>query len=162
MLTAPAARSTSRARRPSPSAVCIFWVRAGSAGTGTASSPAPRAPSRRSRTCHAPACISHKCPTKLCASSRSRRATSGTGDSFAPTPCAGSGTMVMRAPGSSGSATRAVTSAIPGTASGGRTVTRTRYGPAAPSKKTSGLPTCAHAVAGASAIARSTTSRFIA
>ena len=40
---------------------------------------------------------------------------------------------------------RASISATPGIASGGRTVTNSRYGPALPSAYTSGLPTCAHA-----------------
>ena len=44
-----------------------------------------------------------------------------------------------------GGALRTTTSASPGTTSGGRTITRTGYGPAAPSNTTFGLPTCADA-----------------
>src|SRR5437762_5423421 len=48
--------------------------------------------------------------------------------------------------------TRTITSASPGTTSGGRTMTRTVYGPALPSKMTSGLPTCAADAAGANTV----------
>src|SRR5215469_18924221 len=43
----------------------------------------------------------------------------------------------------SGEALRTSISATPGITCGTRTVTNKRYGPASPSKKTSGLPTCA-------------------
>src|ERR1044071_5805311 len=44
-----------------------------------------------------------------------------------------------------GTSSRTVISASPGTTPGFRTITRIGYGPAAPSKKVSGLPTCADA-----------------
>ncbi len=141
MATRPAQRRHIRLASSTPSARPIARVDLGSVGTGTASWPVPRSPETATRTCQAPAVIIQRCPVKSRASSDDRDATSGTGANRAPGPVSGSGTM--RTSRTSSLVVSTSTSATPGIAYGGLIVTKTRYAPAWPSRKTSGLPMCA-------------------
>ena len=112
------AKSSPRIASVMPSVAC------GSVGTGTESVPSPRSPAIATRTCHAPAVIIQRWPTNRRGSSADRAAMSGTGANCAPSPESGSGTM--RTSFTSDEVVRISTSATPGTAYGGRTVTSTR------------------------------------
>ena len=131
MLTIPTASVSIKTNSSAPTPICIVCVRDGSAGTGTDNSPAPLSPSTCIRTCHSPTDISQSDPVKNCGSSFDRRAKSGVGANFAPAPVSGNGTM--RTCPTPGVALRISISATPGTITGGRIVTSSRYGPAAPS-----------------------------
>src|SRR3979490_1189604 len=107
------------------------------------------------RTCHAPAVIIQRRPGNSRGAPADRVATSGAGANRAPGPVSGSGTI--RTSWTSGEVVSTSTSAMPGTACGGLTVTNTRYAPASPSRNTSGLPTCADALRGSSVVATNPT-----
>ncbi len=92
-----------------------------SAGTGIESTPAPRAPSTVTRTCHAPVRMSQSVLPKRCGSAGLGRARSATGGESTPGPRSGSGTT--ETPAMSSSNVRTSMRAIPGTTSGGRIVT---------------------------------------
>ena len=158
MPTKPAASRNMRTKSTTRSPWFMASVDWGNVGTGIESVPVPRSPSTVTRTCQAPAVIIHRWPVNERGSPGDRAARSATGANCAPGPLSGSGTMCTSR--TSSAVVRMPTSATPGIAYGGRTVTNRRYGPARPSRKTSGLPTCA-ATLGCSARAATNAARAI-
>ena len=124
MLTTPTARNTINPNSAAPSPQSIAFVLNAIAATGTDNCPSPASPSTWIRTCHDPVTISHSAPWKNCGSSLLRCATSAVGGCFAASPVNGSG--VIRTSRIPGEAARISTSATPGIAAGGRTVTNRR------------------------------------
>ncbi len=141
-----------------PSPVVIASVVCATAGTGTPSTPSPRAPCAVIRTCSEPRSISHELAVKNCGSAGARSAGSAVGGRSLPGPVSRSGWTSIDA--TSGDDARISICATPGMTLGMRIVTNSSYGPAWPSKNTSGLPTCA--LATPHNMQRITNARFIA
>src|SRR6185437_8688323 len=115
--------------------------------------PAPRVPCTVTYTLYAPAAINQSKPLYVARAVGTGAASSPTGAPATPARQNTGRMITCFTVESAALRSCTITSARPGTTIGGRTTTRTGYGPASPSKITFGLPTCADA---ATAIAPTT------
>ncbi len=160
-VTAPAKRKAPSPRSAAPSALSSARRRVATAMTGTSAVPDPAAPSTVTCTLYEPPLINQRAALYRVESPGTCWPTSGGGGAavWGSQYTGSTSTRRGRAPWGSGESRRTVIWASPGTTPGVRTITRTAYGPAAPSKYVSGLPTWADAISAMTATAASRPAR---
>ena len=132
MVTAPTNRNRPAAASPTLKTGSIASLRSATASTGTNTLPSPSFPATPTSTLYEPAVMSHSSALYSPGSPGTGPATSGGGAPSSPTSDRSGRTVTRSTP--SPSRIRTDAWARPGITPGVRTITRTSYGPAAPSK----------------------------